>query len=81
MHTSTRGQRRCDGVAAALHLARNLSLVCGLLDSGGEAGGGEGMSVKKASNISVAKEEEQIVLVSNEAVVQLCLNATVSVHV
>lgn len=39
MHTSTRGQRRCDGVAAALHLARNLSLVCGLLDSGGEAGG------------------------------------------
>lgn len=39
MHTFTHGQRRCDGVAAALHQARNLLLVCGLLDSGGEAGG------------------------------------------
>lgn len=39
MHTFTHGQRRCDGVAAALHQARNFLLVCGLLDGGGEAGG------------------------------------------
>lgn len=39
MHTFTHGQRRCDGVAVALHQARNLLLACGLLDSGGEAGG------------------------------------------
>lgn len=39
MHTFTHGQRWCDGVAVALHQARNPLLVCGLLDSVGEAGG------------------------------------------
>lgn len=61
MHTFTHRQRRCDGVAVALHQARNLLLVCGLLDSGGEAGGRSVavQKIKRTNGRTVSDDNER----------------------